>query len=121
MIQILTQSDLGKLNRSKMDERLKNEIEANIINIDRYYGIDRNVKQDDGGFILIIETLEDLSEEILNKVCLNYPLNVNIPEEIEERCNYFVIFFLVNNETSITVYLPNEKWLPNNIKEFLGV
>ena len=74
--------------------------------LDKYYGKDRDIYRNDGGFVFIAE----------NKNILNYFIDNHIDprkgsyEDIRviraEGVQYFNIFFLCNNEFSINLIFP---------------
>lgn len=73
--------------------------------LDAEYGSKRNILTDDGGYILIAETVTDL-----DYICMNYvdirskqPEQVNILVVAPDYCN---ALYLLNNEFGVNVIMP---------------
>ena len=77
-----------------------------VSNLDRYYGQDRDVYKSDGGFVFIAENKEDLSYFISHHVNPNDGSYEDAQLFRTERGYYLDIFFLCNNEFSISLLIP---------------
>lgn len=74
--------------------------------LDSTYGPDRDVDNDDGGFVLFAENKGDL--EYFSRHYM--PLENNLHETVEiiigENILYVEVFFLINNEFGINLFFP---------------
>ena len=79
-----------------------------VSNLDKYYGKDRNVYKNDGGFVFIAESKEDLSYFISHYINPSDGTYEEARLFKTERGYYLDIFFLCNNEFSINLLTPTE-------------
>ncbi len=74
--------------------------------LDKYYGEDRDIYQNDGGFVFIAENKSDLNYFIDNHIDPRKGSYEDIRIIRTEGVQYFNIFFLCNNEFSINLIFP---------------
>ena len=74
-----------------------------IVSVDKYYGEDRDIYQNDGGFVFIAENKSDLNYFIDNHIDPRKGSYEDIRIISAESMQYFNIFFLCNNEFSINL------------------
>ena len=74
--------------------------------LDKYYGKDRDVYTNDGGFVFIAETKEDLSYFISHHIDPNNGSYEDAQLFRTEQGYYLDILFLCNNEFSINLLTP---------------
>ena len=74
--------------------------------LDKYYGEDRNIYQNDGGFVFIAENKSDLHYFIENHIDPRAGSYEDIRIIRAESVQYFDIFFLCNSEFSINLIFP---------------
>ena len=79
--------------------------------LDKYYGKDRDVYKNDGGFVFIAENKEDLSYFISHHIDPNNSTYEDAQIFRTEREYYLDILFLCNNEFSINLLTP-ARFLP---------
>ena len=73
--------------------------------LDKYYGEDRDIYKNDGGFVFIAENKSDLNYFIDNHIDPRKGSYEDI-RIIADDMQYFNIFFLCNNEFSINLIFP---------------
>ena len=92
--------------KGKIPVAIYQEVLRTVSVLDKYYGDDRDIYQNDGGFVFIAENKSDLNYFIDNHID---PLKGSY-EDIRiiraEGVQYFNIFFLCNNEFSINLIFP---------------
>ena len=76
--------------------------------LDKYYGADRDVYESDGGFVFIAENREDLNYFSSHHINPNGNAHEDAYLFRTERGYYLDMFFLCNNEFSITLLTPAE-------------
>ena len=91
----------GKVLKAVYDKAL--EI---VSNLDRYYGKDRDIYQNDGGFVFIAENKKDLDYFIENHIDPRKGSYEDIRIIRAENLQYFNMFFLCNNEFCINLIFP---------------
>ena len=74
--------------------------------LDKYYGKDRDIYRNDGGFVFIAENKSDLKYFIDNHIDPRKGSYEDIRIIGAEGVQYFNIFFLCNNEFSINLIFP---------------
>ena len=74
--------------------------------LDNYYGADRDIYKNDGGFVFIAENKSDLKYFIDNHIDPRKGSYEDIRIISTEDVQYFNIFFLCNNEFSINLIFP---------------
>lgn len=89
--------------------------------LDEYYGTDRKIDEDLGGYILIAEDLDDIKQ--LNAELYMDIATDAIPEFVDLiKCSDGQIFthtlILCNNDFGITIIMPLEI-TPQNLKEYI--
>ncbi len=101
-----------KIGTSKDLEKIANNLPSLIVNkcteivnvLDSEYGASRNIDTDMGGFVAIVDGLEDT--EILNKI-YNLDISNDIAEDIEEiKANdktFLSILYLLSSDYAINV------------------
>ena len=83
------------------------ELALRIVSIlDKYYGKDRDVYKNDGGFVFIAENVEDLSYFISHHIDPNNGSYEDAQIFRTEQGYYLDILFLCNNEFSINLLTP---------------
>ena len=74
--------------------------------LDKYYGENRDIYKNDGGFVFIAENKTDLNYFIENHIDLQKGSYEDIQIIKSDNAQYFNIFFLCNNEFSINLIFP---------------
>lgn len=74
--------------------------------LDKYYGDNRDIYKNDGGFVFISENKSDLKYFIENHIDPRKGSYEDIQIISAEGVQYFNIFFLCNNEFSINLIFP---------------
>jgi len=91
--------------KHKLSQKLVIEIGRAVAILGHEYGADRDVDDDDGGFIVVVETVEDIE-----KICSTYvDMNRIQPEEVNilySEKQYLSALYLKNNEFGISVVIP---------------
>ena len=95
MIKIGTKKDLGKMSHLPMN--VQNAICADIEVLDNFYGGNRNIDIDMGGFVVVCDKGEDLHIE-------NFEKDFDTPEYIQEICPYKKMLFISGTERNIIIY-----------------
>lgn len=94
--------------------------------LDQAYGVYRDVDGGDGGYVLVVETKEDL--ETLQE--RNLPLQKAIPEYVDTICcengeTYISTLVLLSSDFAVHLIIPHtdifHDKLPDEIKEQIGV
>ena len=70
------------------------------------YGADRKVDNSDGGFVLIVENIQDIADIGKRYVALDANRHEAVDVVKCENRPYINALFLANNETSINVFMP---------------
>ena len=108
------QSVKGKFLKSVYERALR------IVSVlDKYYGQGRDVYKNDGGFVFIAETREDLSYFVSHYINPDNGTYEDAQLFRTERGYYLDIFFLCNNEFSINLLTPAQ-FLPEISAEARG-
>lgn len=85
-------------------------------NLDKYYGADRDIDYDDGGYVIVLTDITDT-----NSLTDNY--NIDLSEDVFEYAEeilcdppYINILYLKNNDFAVTLLIP-KSLVPDNILE----
>ena len=102
---------LGKVSeimqiKGKVPIAVYKEVLRIVTVLDKYYGADRNIYKNDGGFVFIAENKSDLNYFIENHIDPRKGSYEDIQIIKAENMQYFNIFFLCNNEFSINLIFP---------------
>ena len=95
-----------KLIRGKISVAIYREVLGIVTILDKYYGDDRGIYQNDGGLVFIAENKSDLDYFIENHIDPRKGSYEDIRIISAEGVQYFNIFFLCNNEFSINLIFP---------------
>ena len=95
-----------KLIRGKISVAIYREVLGIVTILDKYYGKDRDIYKNDGGFVFIAENKTDLNYFIENHIDPREGSYEDIRIIKAEKVQYFNIFFLCNNEFSINLIFP---------------
>ena len=108
MIQAGTVAELVSLDlKGKVPEEVCQEALKIITMLDENFGEDRDVDFDDGGYVVIAESKEDLDYFAQNCVELESPTLEYVELVPSEKEPYLNAFFLVNEyEAGITLFVP---------------
>ena len=91
----------------KIPEEVCQEILRVVTYLDDTFGADREVDYDDGGYVFIAESKEDLDYFAQNCVELDSPTLEYIELVPSSKESYLNVFFLVNEyEVGITLFIP---------------
>jgi len=74
--------------------------------LDDTYGADRDVDNNDGGFVLIAENIQDITDIDQRYVSLNGNRHEIVDVVKCENKTYINAFFLCNNEFGINIFMP---------------
>ena len=102
---------LGKVSeikqiKGKVPVAVYKEVLRIVTVLDKYYGADRDIYQNDGGFVFIAENKKDLDYFIENHIDPRKGSYEDIRIIRAENLQYFNMFFLCNNEFSINLIFP---------------
>ena len=89
--------------KGKIPVTIYQEVLRIVSVLDKYYGEDRDIYQNDGGFVFIAENKSDLNYFIDNHID---PRKGSYEDISAESMQYFNVFFLCNNEFSINLIFP---------------
>ena len=108
MYQIGTVTELEALDlEGKIPEEVCQEILRVVTYLDDTFGADREAYYDDGGYVFIAESKEDLDYFAQNCVVLDSPTLEYIELVPSSKEPYLNVFFLVNEyEVGITLFVP---------------
>lgn len=95
MIKIGTEKDLSKISHLPMN--VQKSVCEDVKILDNFYGKDRNVDSDIGGFVVVCDRDEQLDIAHFDK-------NFESPEYIQEICPYRKMLFVAGAERNIIVY-----------------
>jgi len=95
MIKLGTKRELYKV--SHLTDKVKDAICGDVSVLDYFYGEDRNVDTDMGGFVVVCDADEELDIE-------NFSENLEQAEYIQEICPYRKALYLAGAERNIIVY-----------------
>lgn len=103
-----------------LPQGVQETIEGILQVLDTEYGTYRDVYQDDGGYVIVIERKEDL-EEIKGKACID--CDTATPEYVDKIvCSsgevYTNSLILCNNEFAISLIIPVEL-TPQNLIDYI--
>ena len=102
---------LGKVSemaqiKGKIPVAVYQEVLRIVTILDKYYGKDRDIYKNDGGFVFIAENKSDLDYFIENYIDPKAGSYEDIKIIKAENVQYFNILFLCNNEFSINLIFP---------------
>ena len=95
MIKIGTKEDLNKIGHLPL--KVQNAICEDIEVLDCFYGKDRNIDVDMGGFVVVCDKNEELD-------IVNFNKEIDTPEYIQEICPYKKMLFISGTERNIIIY-----------------
>jgi len=95
MIKIGTKKDLSKVSHLPMN--VQNAICQDVEVLDCFYGKNRNIDVDMGGFVVVCDEDEDLHIE-------NFEKDFDTPEYVQEICPYRKMLFISGTERNIIIY-----------------
>ncbi len=95
MIKVGTKKDLSKISHLPMN--IQNAVCADVEILDNFYGADRNIDVDMGGFVVVCDKGEKLD-------IVNFNKNFDTPEYIQEICPYKKMLFISGTERNIIIY-----------------
>lgn len=95
MIKIGTEKDLSKISHLPMN--IQKSVCEDVKILDCFYGADRSIDGDMGGFVVICARDEQLD-------IANFDKNFDTPEYIQEICPYRKMLFVAGAERNIIVY-----------------
>ena len=88
--------------------------------LDEKFGDDRDVDEDDGGFVLVIESKEDLADFSAEYVELDSSTREYVELLPTAKEPYFNVFFLYNEyEHGITLLIPMSIVPENHLEKFM--
>lgn len=118
MIEIAHSREKGIL--KNMPHEVQEAIERILEILDTEYGVERNKYEDDGGYVVVVEKIEDF-KELENKAYINcYEVIAEYVDKIvcsngEVYTNSLII---CNNDYSISLIIPIEL-TPQNLKDYM--
>jgi hypothetical protein len=121
MIKIGLQRDIYKL--QNLPPEVVSTVSKVTSTLEEYYGTDRNIDKDMGGYLLILENEKDF-QQLNNELCIDVK-NDAIPEFVDLiTCSNGFIYthclILCNNDFGISLIIPFEI-TPANLKEYLSI
>jgi len=95
----------GQVLDKNIDNEVKSKILSELIALNSVYGMRTidNYKIVDGGYVILIETKEDIDK--LNKNEFNLLNNIEYAEIIKD---YVSVLYIKNNNFSVKVYIPKD-------------
>ena len=97
--------------KDKVPKQVYEDLTTGVVVLDAEYGETRNYFQE-GGYSLIVETADDLSEVRTIVDYEHHPAEWVVRES--RNCGYLCCLFIMNNDFSIMLYLP-EAIAPDDI------
>lgn len=95
MIKIGTKKDLNKICHLPLS--IQNAICKDVEVLDCFYGADRNIDTDMGGFVVVCD-----KDEAIN--IANFDRDFDTPEYTQEICPYKKMLFISGTERNIIIY-----------------
>ena len=80
----------------------------NIVKALEVYGADRNADEDDGGYVLILQNVQDIKEAADWHIRLDEGNHEHVNLVKCEDGDYINALFLMNNEFGVNVFLPKD-------------
>lgn len=102
---IIVYPDLKFVPETNVDEKIRQSITDFTLLMNKYYGYDRDICKDIGGFACIVESKDDV-DELKNEYFLD--LNNDIFEEEEIFDHYIARLYILSCDYSIKVYFRRE-------------
>jgi len=107
---------LYKFGTKKEIEAIKGEIPdvlyqtaLNIVkSLDENYGADRDVDEEDGGFVLVLENVQDIEEAADWHIRLDKDTHEHVNLVKCEDGDYINALYIMNNEFGMNVFLPKD-------------
>jgi hypothetical protein len=93
-------------NTSGLPEEVYHEALRIVKMLDEVYGADRDVDHSDGGFVLIVENVQDLGVVKRQYVGTDSNRHEVVSVVQCEKEPYLNVFYLCNNEFGINVFMP---------------
>jgi hypothetical protein len=92
--------------QGKIPEEVYREVLRIVTILDSTYGADRDVNNGDGGFVLVVENVQDLA--LANQQYIDVGSNQHEAISLVQCANksWLNIFFLCNNEFGINILMP---------------
>ncbi|MEX0052481.1 hypothetical protein AB2T85_17830 [Clostridium butyricum] len=106
MIKIYKKEQLEKL-KTKYPKEILKEAEEIIVLLDDNYGDSRDVDKDLGGYIVLLESKEDVAEIKANSIKGLLPEYTDIIKS-DDGIDYYSSLFLLSNDYSIVVFSTRE-------------
>lgn len=94
-IKLGTKKELYKVNH--LPKRVREYIEGDVAALDCFYGDDRNIDADFGGFVVVCEADEVLDIE-------NFVEDLEQAEYIQDICPYRKALYIAGTERNIIIY-----------------
>lgn len=98
---------LSHLSEISLESEVAKIIEQNLNILDESYGIERNINADLGGYVLMLETKDDVievKENIVKDIIPEYVDNI----ECEGGKQYCFSLFLLSSDYAVVVAAPKE-------------
>jgi len=76
--------------------------------LDENYGADRDVDEEDGGFVVILQNVQDIEEATTEGIQLDEDIYEYVNLVKCEDGDYINVLYLANNEFGINVFLPKD-------------
>ena len=92
--------------KGKIQNKLYQAVLAVVKILDDNYGSERDVDQGDGGFALIVENVQDLATLTTWHIRLDMNAHDGLNLVRCEARDYLNVFYLMNNEFGVNVFLP---------------
>ena len=92
--------------KNKFPNELYQAVLALVTILDTHYGPERDVDQDDGGFVLIVENVQDLTALSTWHIRLDKNAHDGLNLVRTEDGDYINALFLTNNEFGVNIILP---------------
>lgn len=122
--------NIGDTEGKNLPNLIKMVIDEQLDILDTEYGADRSKYESDGGYVVIIESEEDLREiESRHGVYINGEEEPSIAEYVEElidnNISYLQMLFLLSNDYGLVVIiekdkLPSDSTFVENIDRTIG-
>jgi hypothetical protein len=109
MIKLGTEKELLKI--SNLNKTMQKSIQSDIKILDENYGINRDIDKDLGGYVVILDVAEDITE-------LNKSIKLSIKEDIFEYAiivdNYIKALYILSSDFAVVLYI-RKSIAPKNI------
>jgi hypothetical protein len=115
MIKLGTENEFFKI--ANLNKTMQKAIQGDIKILDENYGAERDIDKDLGGYVVILDVAEDITE-------LNKSIKLSIKEDIFEYAlivdNYIKALYILSSDFAVVVYIRKSIAPKNIFKDILS-